>query len=301
MEHSVDVLVAEGPLPQGDPRRWLTAAVVSSAQPPPTRVIASRGGARLVAVDPAPDAAWIASVDEALLADGAEWVGGYGTAVMKRDGGRLLTSFARIRWPDGTIWLRTWLRLPGIPLTEADSQTYAGPRAGVPAWLARLFPEPRGLSVSLAMHPWSDLGWLERAGVRAPDAVHPIEAGASLADFARAAAHHLEARVVVRREVSPAVVAWFGDEIVMWWGESLEASRALGVRVAARGAQAAGLFGLGEDRSSSGHLLGLVVEAPGPRHLLWMRRFTLAEGGTARWTEASGSFQTPAPPLGWFD
>lgn len=301
MEHSVDVPVAEGPLPQGDPRSWLTEAVLSSSTPPPTRVIAAQDGARLVAVDPEPDAAWIASVDEALLARGADWVGGYGTAVMKRDGGRLLTSFARIQWPDGTVWLRTWLRLPGLPLAEEDAQTYAGPRDGVPAWLERLFPQPRGLEVSLSLHPWSDLDWLERAGVRAPDATFPIEPGASLEDFALAAAHRLEARVVVMREVSPAVVAWFGDEIVMWWGDRLDTSRGLGARLAARGAKAAGLFGLGEDRSSSGHLLGLVVEAPGDRHLLWMRRFTLEEGGAARWTEASGAFRTPAPPLGWFD
>lgn len=301
MEHSFDTPVVAGPLPQEDPRRWLTAAVLDAEIPPPTRVIAARGQQRLIAVDPEPDAGWVAALDETFLADGAEWVGGYGTALMKRDGGRLLTCFARIRWSDGTVWLRSWLRLPGVPLTEDDAETYEGPRAGVPAWLERLFPEPRGLQLNIQLRPWSDLEWLERYGVRAPDAIHPVDGTASLSDVTLAAAHHLEARVVVTQQIGPAVVGWVPDGIALWWQEGLEDARAIGRRIARRGALAAGLFGLGEERSGKGHLLGLVVEAPRDEHRLWMRRFTLTEDGAARWTEPAGSLQEPAPPLGWFD
>lgn len=301
MDHSFDIPVVAGALPQEDPRIWLTSSIVRAGTTPPTRVIAARSRQQLVAVDPEPDAGWIAALDEAFLADGAEWVGGYGTAIMKRDGGRLLTCFARIRWSDGTVWLRSWLCLPGVPLTEDDAETYEGPRTGVPDWLQRLFPTPRGLQVKIQLRPWSDLAWLERYGVRAPDALHPVEENASLSDVALAAAHHLEARVVVTQQIGPAVIGWMPDGIALWWQEGLEEARAIGRRIAKRGACAAGLFGLGEERSGKVHLLGLVVEAPGNEHRLWMRRFILTDDGAAKWTEPAGALQEPAPTLGWFD
>ena len=72
MDHSFDIPVVAGALPQEDPRTWLTAAVLEAESTPPTRVIAARSQQRLVAVDPEPDAGWIAAIDEALLADGVE-------------------------------------------------------------------------------------------------------------------------------------------------------------------------------------------------------------------------------------
>lgn len=301
MDQPVDVFLVDGPLPMGDPREWLSESVVSSSTPPATRVMAAQQQRRFVAITPQPDAAWIAAVDDALLDDGVEWVGGIGTALLKRGGGRLLTSFARLRWPDGTVWLRLWLRLPGMPIEMADAETHEGQMASLPSDLRRLFPQPRGLGVVLHHRPWSELPWLERYGIRQPNTVESLPEGATLADFTRVAAHFLEARVVIHRQVDPVVVAWIPEGIAMWWGEGLQTARRLGQQLAHRGARAAGLFGLGQEASRTGHVLGLVVEAPGGQNLLWMRRFVMTEAGMAQWTESSGSFQQPAPPLGWFD
>ena len=301
MTASVTVSIAEGPLPSGDPREWLAAAVLEHRQgPPPTHLIAARHDRQIVAVEPAPDAAWIAAVDEALLADGASWVGGYGSALMRRDGGQLLISFARIRWPDDTVWLRSWLRMPGLPLAETAS-TYEGPRDAVPAWLERLFPEPRGLAVEFEEADWSDLAWLRRAGVRAPDELLPLPPAASLRDFALAAAHRLEARVVHTSQVGPATAAWVEEGVALWWGSELSVARDIGTRLAQAGARGAALFGLGQDERTSQHLIGLAVEGPGPERLLWVRRFRVVEGGPARWLDKSGFFRDDPPALGWFD
>ena len=295
------VPVAEGPLPTGDPRDWLSEAVLSHVQgPPPTQIIAARGGQQLVVVDPEPDAAWMASVDAALLAEGAEWVGGYGSALLKRDGGRLLTSFARVRWPDGQVWLRLWLRLPGVPLAAEDAETHTGTVDTLPPWLRRLFPQPRGLEITLEAAQWSDLDWLRRAGVRAPDEVLSLPPGAELRDFALAAAHRLEARVVHTQQIGPATAAWLDEGVALWWGEELAEARRIGERMARSGARGGGLFGLGQDEQTQQHLIGLAVEGADAARLLWVRRFQVAEGGSARWLDDSGFFRDDAPPLGWF-
>ncbi|MEL6341940.1 MAG: hypothetical protein AAFV53_02330 [Myxococcota bacterium] len=299
---NTDVPLAEGPLPEGEPQNWLTTAVLNSGTtPPPTKIIAARDEQQLIAADPSPDAAWIAAVDEALLTTpGVQWVGGYGSALLKRDGGRLLASFARIRYPDDRIWLRVWLRMPNQPLSMDDAETFTGPRDALPDWVGRLFPRPRGLRVRFVDAAWSDLGWLQRAGVRAPDTIQPLFEGAHLRDFVLAAAHRLEAWVVHTNQLSSATVAWVREGVAIWWNEDLDSARAIGHRLAAAGARAAGLFGLGEDEQSGGHLLGLAVEAPGENRLLWVRRFSVSSGGAAKWTDASGGFQQPAPQLGWF-
>lgn len=299
----LSVPVALGPLPDGDPRDWLTAAVLDHTQgPPPTQIIAAQGGQQRVAIDPSPDAAWIAAVDAALLAEGVAWVGGIGSALLKKDGGQLLASFARIRWPDGRVWLRVWLRLPGIPLTPEGAETHDTLPEGLPTWLQRLFPAPRGLDVTLTEAQWSDLAWLRRAGVRAPDEILPLPAGAALRDFALVAAHRLEARVVHTRQVGPSTAAWLSEQegVALWWGEDLASARRIGERLARAGAWGCGLFGLGQDEHTQQHLIGLAVEGVGAERLLWVRRFRVVEGGTAQWLDESGFFRDDAPSLGWF-
>jgi hypothetical protein len=298
MSEIIDVPLAEGPLPEQDPRSWMSQEVLDSGtEPLPTVVIAGGAERKLVAVELEPDAAWIASVDAALLArQDVDWVGGWGTALLKRDGGRVMASFARMRHVDGTVWLRLWMRFPGVAPSEEDAETWEGPLESLPLWLQRLFPAPRGLRIRLVEATLESL-----RPARAPDDVLPLWEGATFADFTLTAAHRLEARVVHTGLVGPSVVAWVGNELRVWWGEHLDEMEQIGRNVAQKAdTHAIGLFGLGEDDEEDGHMLALAAESRAEQQLMWVRRFSIGRDGSASWSQESGELKPGRPTLGWF-
>jgi len=269
----------------------------SGVEPLPTVVIAGGSERKLVAVELEPDAAWIASVDDALLArEDIEWVGGWGTALLKRDGGRVMASFARMRHVDGEVWLRLWMRLPGIAPTAEDAETWQGPLSSLPPWLQRLFPAPRGLKIRLVDATLESL-----RPVRAPDDVLPLWEGAAFRDFTLTAAHRLEARVVHTGLVGPSVVAWIGADMKVWWGEALGEMEQIGRHLARQSTtRAVGLFGLGEDDEKGGHMLALATESRAGQRLMWVRHFSIAKDGAASWRQESGEMKPGRLALGWF-
>lgn len=298
MTEIIDVPLAEGPLPDGDPREWMSQEVLDSgAKPLPTVVVAGGGQHRLVAVELEPDAAWIASVDAALLErPDVKWVGGWGTALLKRDGGRVMASFARMRSADGEVWLRLWMRMPGIAPTAAEAETWSGPLESLPAWLQRLFPLPRGLSIRLVEATLESL-----RPAREPDALLPLHEGSSFRDFTLTAAHRLEARVVHTSEVGPSVVAWVGDELRVWWGEALSEMENIGRQIASLpSTHAVGLFGLGEPDDEGAHMLALATESRAGQCLMWVRRFAIGSDGAASWMSDTGELKPGRLKLGWF-
>jgi len=300
MSEIIDVPVAEGPLPELAPQDWMSQEVLDGGtEPLPTVVIAGGPERKLVAIELEPDAAWIASVDAALLTrQDVDWVGGWGTALLKRDGGRVMASFARMRRVDGTVWLRLWMRFPGLAPTEDEAETWEGSLDSLPAWLQRLFPAPRGLQIRLVEATLESL-----QPPRAPDDVLPLWAGATFADFTLTAAHRLEARVVHTGLVGPSVVAWVGDELQMWWGEALEDVERIGQYVARKAeTHAVGLFGLGEDdEADDGHMLALATESRADQQLLWVRRFAIGRDGSASWRQESGELRPGKLTIGWFE
>jgi hypothetical protein len=269
----------------------------SGAKALPTVVVAGGEEHRLVAVELEPDAAWIASVDAALLErHDVQWVGGWGTALLKRDGGRVMASFVRMRTADGEVWLRLWMRLPGIAPTAEEAETWSGPLESLPDWLQRLFPVPRGLQIRLVEASLESL-----RPARDPDASVPLHEGLSFRDFTLAAAHRLEARVVHTSEVGPSVVAWVGNELRVWWGEALSEMESIGRQIGSLpDTHAVGLFGLGEEDEDGAHMLALATESRDGQRLMWVRRFAIGADGAASWMNDTGEIKPGRLKLGWF-
>lgn len=291
------------PLPPGDPRSWLARAALSRPEDaPPHVVLAGTADSCLAAGVSDGDPARIAWVDGALMAEpDVQWVGGHGVAVVEFEGRPALSTYARLRFRNGSWWCRTWLRLPGMQPDPAGGEDHSGLDGPTPASLRALLPQPVAGETVVRVPESLSPGLLP-----APDLTLTLPSGATFPDAVHAAAHRLEAHFVDSGRARPALVAWTTRGIRAWLGKGKAAASRLhaGGRIlsAESDVRALGLFGLGEDelRGRRVPMIALAMQLRGGGSVLWLRRFERREDGRARWVDPVGLIRNPGPSLSLF-